>query len=534
MYNGNISETIWKTANDHQKRGYGYQYDALNRITNARSNSGRYDLNNVGYDKMGNIRNLQRTGYLNEGATSFGMMDNLTYSYDAGNKLISVNDAVTQPFGFKKYAHTGNDYEYDVNGNMTRDRNKGITNISYNHLNLPTGVSIANTEHTGNIEYIYDATGVKQKKIATEGSNSTTTEYAGNYIYKNGVLEFFNHAEGYIEPKGDEAFDYIYQYKDHLGNIRVSYQDLDNNGSIDRNTEIKEEKNYYPFGSIQKGYNNLVVGRKHNYGFVGKEDNPELGLDWYDFGARNYDASLGRWMNIDPKADDVMQVDLNPYNFSWNNPVNFNDPDGECPLCLGAVIGFAVEYGTQVATNVVNNGFSSDAFTNVDGGKLLTATVIGAATGGLSSIKVVGGVAKVYKATAVTATAVGGNIVNQQLDGNKTVNAKEVATEIVVGNLPLPKVKAPQVEGVAENVMKTAERELDRAERIASSNSRPSREAALKEAKENVNNLQSQQSNADATNSALQNVPDAVDSVAKEGVKMTYKTVTEDKKVNKH
>ncbi|WP_459213107.1 DUF6443 domain-containing protein [Aquimarina rhabdastrellae] len=550
LFNGNISETYWKTANDNTLRHYTYSYDALNRITGAISNSGRYDLSSVNYDKMGNILSLQRKGHLNEAATSFGVMDNLTYSYDAGNKLLSVNDAVTQPFGFKKYAHSGNDYEYDVNGNMTIDRNKGITNISYNHLNLPTGINIANTEHNGNITYIYDATGIKQKKIATEGSNSTITEYAGNFIYKNGVLEFFNHTEGYIEPKGDETFDYIYQYKDHLGNIRLSYQDIDQDGKVDvlrNNTdidgdndhshEIKEVKDYYAFGlQIKYGIdhvNSIVTGRKHNYGFVSKEENSELGLDWYDFGARNYEASLGRWMNIDPKADDVMQVDLNPYNFSWNNPVNFNDPDGECPWCLGAVIGFAVEYGTQVATNVVNNGFSSDAFTNVDGGKLLTATVIGAATGGLSSIKVVGGVAKVYKATAVTATAVGGNIVNQQLDGNKTVNAKEVATEIVVGNLPLPKVKAPQVEGVAENVMKTAERQLDRAERIASSNSRPSREAALKEAKENVNNLQSQQSNADATNSALQNVPDAVDSVAKEGVKVTYKTVTEDKKVNK-
>ena len=327
LYNGNISETIWKTANDHQKRGYGYQYDALNRITNARSNSGRYDLNNVGYDKMGNIRNLQRTGHLNEAATSFGMMDNLTYSYDTGNKLISVNDAVTQPFGFKKYAHTGNDYEYDVNGNMTIDRNKGITNISYNHLNLPTGVNIANTEHNGNISYVYDATGIKQKKIATEGSNTTTTEYAGNYIYKNGVLEFFNHPEGYIEPKGDETFDYIYQYKDHLGNIRVSYQDLDNNGSIDQNTEIKEEKNYYPFGLEHRGYNNVVNGLENNYkNFQGQEKHEELCLNWLSFKYRFYDPSLARFHNVDPLAQEYAYQ--SPYNFSENRVIDGIELEG--------------------------------------------------------------------------------------------------------------------------------------------------------------------------------------------------------------
>ncbi|WP_459212748.1 Ig-like domain-containing protein [Aquimarina rhabdastrellae] len=335
LFNGNISETHWKTANDNTLRHYTYSYDALNRITAAISNSGRYDLSSVSYDKMGNILSLERKGHLNEAATSFGMMDNLTYSYDAGNKLLSVNDAVTQPFGFKKYAHSGNDYEYDVNGNMVIDRNKGITNISYNHLNLPTGVNIANTEHNGNITYVYDATGIKQKKIATEGSNSTITEYAGNFIYKNGVLEFFNHAEGYIEPKGDETFDYIYQYKDHLGNIRLSYQDMDNNGTIYQNTEIKEEKHYYPFGMIQKGYNNLVIGRKHNYGFVNKEENAELGLDWYDFGVRNYDATLGRWMNIDLLADELIQLDKNPYGYSFNNPIYFIDPDGNSPCPPG-------------------------------------------------------------------------------------------------------------------------------------------------------------------------------------------------------
>ena len=455
LFNGNISETHWKTANDNTLRHYTYSYDALNRITAAISNSGRYDLSSVNYDKMGNILNLQRKGHLNEAATSFGVMDNLTYSYDAGNKLLTVNDAVTQPFGFKKYAHSGNDYEYDVNGNMTIDRNKGITNISYNHLNLPTGVNITNTEHNGNISYVYDATGIKQKKIATEGSNSTITEYSGNFIYKNGVLEFFNHAEGYIEPKGDETFDYIYQYKDHLGNIRLSYsgegayggmiddsfeegtqdwrgaienengrlkvkvlnrysgtyKEIDNvlskdeeleikltvdtytttvpirvliserdaennslgwyyvgraeNGSfigkhkikkantasiylkldieetLDIETEfyidnvtvntgrvvIKEEKNFYPFGMQHKGYNNTITGRKHNYGYNGKEENDELGLGTLDFGARNYDASLGRWMNIDMKSEAYYPV--TPYQYVLNNPIVHVDHNGQ-------------------------------------------------------------------------------------------------------------------------------------------------------------------------------------------------------------
>ena len=70
-------------------------------------------------------------------------------------------------------------------------------------------------------KYIYDATGLKLKKTV----GSTTTEYAGNYIYQNGTLQFSNHPEGYVTPDGSGGYDYIYQYKDHLGNVRLSYAD---------------------------------------------------------------------------------------------------------------------------------------------------------------------------------------------------------------------------------------------------------------------------------------------------------------------
>ncbi|WP_280935178.1 DUF6443 domain-containing protein [Aquimarina sp. 2201CG14-23] len=325
LYNGNISETLWKTANDNTKRAYGYQYDALNRITKGLDNTTNndYGLMNVVYDKNGNITTLARRGQANLQATSFGYMDVLTYEYDTGNKLAKVSDNGGS-YGFKDGTNTNNDFEYDINGNMIIDRNKGISSITYNHLNLPNTVAIANNTGTGNISYIYDATGVKLKKIATEGSSVTTTEYAGNYIYKNGTLEFMNHPEGYIEPNTSGGFDYIYQYKDHLGNIRLSYLDTNNDGSVNA-TEIREEKNYYPFGLQHKGYNDTVLS-EHPYGYNGKEEQAELGLNWIDYGARNYDASLGRWMNLDPLAE-VYHTDT-PYVYVLNNPLSFIDPDG--------------------------------------------------------------------------------------------------------------------------------------------------------------------------------------------------------------
>ncbi|WP_258554071.1 RHS repeat-associated core domain-containing protein [Myroides odoratus] len=93
-----------------------------------------------------------------------------------------------------------------------------------------------------------------------------------------------------------------------------------------------EETNYYPFGLAHQGYNekNNTIGEKYKYQYNGKEKQDELGLNVYDYGARNYDAALGRWMNVDPLAEKMPQ--WNPYTYTFNNPVNFVDPDGRYPF----------------------------------------------------------------------------------------------------------------------------------------------------------------------------------------------------------
>src|SRR5690554_309776 len=190
-------------------------------------------------------------------------------------------------------------------GNMITDKNKNITLISYNHLNLPYKVTFANG---GNISFVYDAAGTRlSKKVQPSGGALVTTDYINGFQYENNVLQFFPHPEGYVKRNTNNTYLYVYQYKDHLGNVRLSYADVNKNGTIEPASEILEENNYYPFGLKHKGYNEIVNSNRseaaERYKFNGMEWQPELGLDLYDFGARNYDPVIGRWLNVDPLAE---------------------------------------------------------------------------------------------------------------------------------------------------------------------------------------------------------------------------------------
>jgi RHS repeat-associated protein len=98
-------------------------------------------------------------------------------------------------------------------------------------------------------------------------------------------------------------------------------------------TTIVEESNYYPFGLKHKGYNNVVSSNGNStaqkFGYNGKELNEELGLNMLDYGARNYDAALGRFMSPDPYAH--IYQSYSPYLYALNNPLRFEDVNGEGP-----------------------------------------------------------------------------------------------------------------------------------------------------------------------------------------------------------
>ena len=315
-YNGSISSMTWKAGNESTVRGYKFTYDGLDRLLNAtygetagiNANTDRFSENVTAYDKNGNIKTLQRYGQT--AASGYGLIDNLTFTL-AGNLLNRVDDAAAASaygggFEFKDGVKQANEYPYDSNGNLTKDLNKGISTITYNVLNLPNMVTFSDGS---TIAYTYGADGTKLKTVHKTGSTTTTTDYCGNVVYENGVQKLLLTDEGYVTLSDGK---YHYYLKDHQGNNRVV---------INQSGTVEETNHYYPFGGVFASSGNVQP-----YKYNGKELDAKKGLNWYDYGARHYDAALGRFTTVDPSAENYYST--SPFTYCLNNPLNYIDPLG--------------------------------------------------------------------------------------------------------------------------------------------------------------------------------------------------------------
>ncbi|HEX2629589.1 MAG TPA: DUF6443 domain-containing protein, partial [Chitinophagaceae bacterium] len=329
QYNGNITGMIWKSTGDDVRRKYDYEYDNVNRFgkayfnqtTTEGSSSGAwnntlmdysvhgFDADNnyrMKYDYNGNILSMIQKGI--KGVAGNAIIDALHYTYITGSnrlKLVSddYNDETSKlgDFKYKSAGKTSQDYYYDDNGNLVKDLNKemqtyaGANGIEYTHLNLPKKITVKKdgSSNKGTIEYTYDATGVKLKKVITEpgvtvsvsGSNytsdiTTTTSYIATAVYESKVysngtvntalgyvdrLQFINHEEGRTRFSSDNnTLNYDYMIKDHLGNVRMVLTE-------------EQQTDAYPVASLeitplsneQKYYGGLTDGRVNKSGVSG-------------------------------------------------------------------------------------------------------------------------------------------------------------------------------------------------------------------------------------------------------------------------
>ena len=343
QYGGNISQVVWKVKG-REKQAYTLKYDSENRMTEAMysdiGNSGsltgnRYD-EKLTYDIRGNINTLQRWGL--NGSCTWGLIDNLTYNYGASgynpkNQLQSVTESSDLTKGFKSVAN-GSTYTYDTNGNLTADPNKSITNIVYNHLNLPTTITFTNNR---TISFLYDAGGNKLRKtVVDNGTMQYIQDYVGGIEYRTNssnviALEAIYHAEGRITTISG-TLKYEYAMKDHLGNTRLMFCDKNSNGVITQSgapesSEVTQENHYYAFGmAMENVWYNTPSVLDSKYTFNGKEYNDDFGLNWNDYGARMYDPAIGKWNGFDAMAEAYQS--MSPYHYAMNNPMRFIDPNG--------------------------------------------------------------------------------------------------------------------------------------------------------------------------------------------------------------
>ncbi len=144
-----------------------------------------------------------------------------------------------------------------------------------------------------------------KNKLVLSGTCCTKTIAKGKYQFEGGYCSFDNN----LNPTCH------YYEKDHLGSIRMV---------VNENGTIEQVNHYYPFGGVygDLAYNSELQKNK----YIGKEFDHTSGLDWYDHGARMYDAAKGSWDRMDKLAEKYKAT--TPYAYSINNPSKFADIDG--------------------------------------------------------------------------------------------------------------------------------------------------------------------------------------------------------------
>ena len=362
-WNGTVAAYAWLSGGETLQRGYSLLYDGLDRLTTANYGEGpslesyhtKYD-EKAEYDCMGNPTWIYRRSpdIINDIRPS-SPSDRLRLEYD-GNQLVHVTDSVTSghdyagAFHFEDGADETVEYEYDGNGNMTKDLNRNITEIRYNLLNLPSMIAFGDNTY---IYYTYSATGEKLTTryavrflpmLAPGGGDPSSTEaessggmgddisgsgtrvlpsvnpsgdmtknYCGNVVYDSGERMLLTD-EGYVTFAADGTPQYHYYLKDHLGNVRVV---------MGQAGAVEQVNHYYAFGSLMRESTSPGV-QPYKYG--GKELDRYSGLDAYDFGARAYFSDRMQWGTMDPLCEKY--YDISPYVYCLDNPVKYFDPDG--------------------------------------------------------------------------------------------------------------------------------------------------------------------------------------------------------------
>ena len=238
-----------------------------------------------------------------------------------------IGESIKRALDFDDGDDSTCEYQYDNNGGLTYDSNRGINSITYDYSHHP--ITISRTTKMKTIYYDYTPDGRKLSSthisyIPNGNSNIrilTRDLYVNGLILRGGKPLMWQFGGGYVELNDNGTpTSWNYYVTDHLGSTRMV---------VDSNDSIKENINYYPFGSEMRLENPALLtgGFSNPFRFTGKELDKLNSLNMYDFGARMYDvAGVPMWTSVDPLAEKYYNV--SPYMYCEGNPVNMIDPDG--------------------------------------------------------------------------------------------------------------------------------------------------------------------------------------------------------------
>ena len=302
LYSGLISKKNNKWMNNGRQvynRTEGYAYDAAGRLAKSgRQGSFREYI----YDSRGNI--------LSEALPGSSKSYNYEYNADRLSSLITSTNAQQDTVVF---AH-------DALGRMTFD---GTTDqsIFYNNLDLVGKIS---RDGSTLVNYSYLSDGTKLSALNDSGEGLV---YRGPFVYRKSAgdnnssltLESAAFGGGRLTPDG--ALLYV---TDYLGSVRAVVDGK--TGELYKASEYSAFGDESKVGSMQTAI--APLGITFRDGYTGKENqNLDFSTNYTDFGARQYNPVLRRWMTPDPLSEKYYGI--SPYAFCNNNPVNFVDPDGE-------------------------------------------------------------------------------------------------------------------------------------------------------------------------------------------------------------